>query len=199
LLFAGLGLPGAWAGSEVQAFPNWLEPRGLNLVELVGEIPEEQLQGMIISCGTATGIVVYESGTRVQDTVILTTTLYPRLYNRSNSLVTVFGCLGQTPFFDHMGSVVPASTLRSYDGGAEATGQIETMFVSGMDAQKPQDDSRAVGRYREDHYGEGLPNLQPLGPEGLTIPSNSGCRIEIPRADVYPLTGVFRLEFRAAV
>jgi hypothetical protein len=202
LLFAGLAFPAAWAGAEVQALPDWLEPRGLNLVELVGEIPEGQLQGMIISYGPGSGIVVYESGTRIQDTVILTTTIYSRLYYRDsapNDLVTVFGCLGQTPFFDHMGSVVPTSTLRIYDGGAEVTAQIKRMFVSRMDTQKPLADSTAVGRYPEDRYGEGFPDPLPLGPEGLTIPPNSGCRIELPGADVYPLTGVFRLEFPAAV
>jgi hypothetical protein len=204
-LFAGLALPATWAGAEVQALPDWLEPRGLNLVELVGDIPEEQLQGMIISYEPTSGIVVYESGTRIGNTVIITTTLYPRLYYRDwvpnpNRLLTEFGCLGQTPFFDHMGSVVPASTMRIYDSsGTEVTSQIDFMSVSRMDSQKPLANSWAVERYPEDHYGEGVPDPLPLGPDGLTIPPNSGCRIQIRGADVYPLTGVFRLEFPRAV
>ncbi len=203
VLYAGLALPAGWARAEVQALPDWLEPRGLSIAELVGEVPEEHLQGMIISYGTHSGIVVYESGTRVQDEVVLTATLYSRLYHRSsapNNLVTEFGCLGQTPYFDHMGSVVPTSTLRIYDGaGMEVTAQIERMYISRMDAQKPFDDSRAVVRYPEERYGSGSPDPLPLGPNGLTIPPNSGCRIELPGADIYPLTGVFRLEFPAAV
>jgi hypothetical protein len=203
LLFGGLALPATWAAADVQAFPDWLEPRGLSLVELVGEISEEHLQGMIISYGPGSGIVVYESGTRIQDTVILTTTIYSRLHNRDsapNNLVTGFGCLGQTPFADHIGSVVPTSTLRIYDGnGTEVTAQIETMVVSRMDAQKPMANSTVVERYPKDRYGVGLPDPLPLGPDGLTIPPNSGCRMEIPGADVYPLTGVFRLEFPAGV
>jgi hypothetical protein len=68
-----------------------------------------------------------------------------------------------------------------------------------MDAQKPLDDNRAVQRYPEDSYGAGLADPLPLGPEGLSIPPNSGCHMELPGADIYPLTGVFRLEFPAAV
>jgi len=39
----------------------------------------------------------------------------------------------------------------------------------------------------------------PLGPEGLSIPAHSGCELLIPRADHYPLVGVFRLTLEPTV
>ena len=180
------------------AFPDWLEPRGLSVIELVGQVPETYLQGMIISYDDGEGIAVYESGTRVGNTVMVTTTLYPRFstpdWATSNKL-TSFGCLGQPPRYDHMGSVVPTSTLRVYDtNGTDRTSEIKYMYITDMNTQKPSSNSGQYSRYPEDVYGTwgGTP-LPPMELEGLTIPTNSGCRIEIPGVDYYPLTGVFTL------
>jgi hypothetical protein len=183
--------------ARAQTDPAWLEPRGLSVVELVGQIDDKELRGAILSYGDGDGIVVYDAGRRLGSTVVVTTTLYPRLdlapvYYEE---LTQFGCLSQAPHYDHPGSVVPASTLRVYDAaGREVTSQIVYMTVTRMDRLLPQADSTEPFRYPRDSYGPNRPQPLPLGPDGLEIPASSGCSIIIPAANYYPLTGVFHLE-----
>ena len=189
------------APQGMAAMPDWLEPRGLGIVELVGQVSERYLQGMILSYGTGRGIVVYESGSRSGNTVELRTTIYPRRKIASDGAdLTIFGCLGQSPTSDHPGSVVPASTLRVYDrNGAEVTSEINFMAITRMGTLQPLANSTAAFRYPEDLYGPGLDYELPLDQDGLSIPSNGGCRIRIRGASYYPMTGVFTLEVAPSV
>jgi hypothetical protein len=103
------------------------------------------------------------------------------------------------PHFDHLASTIPASTLRLYDsGGLEVTSQVRHMFVTRMGCLQPIANSKQPQRYPVDLYGRGARPM-PLGPEGLRIPPNSGCRIWIDRTDLYPLTGIFTLELSPAL
>ncbi len=183
------------ANMDTAAMPAWLEPRGLSIVELVGQVPEQYLQGTILSYGTGLGIVVYESGSRSGNTVQVTTKIYPRRKMEGDFDLTVFGCLGQTPHYDHPGSVVPASTLRVYDRlGVQVTSEINFMAITRVGTRQPSADSSEPFRYPEDLYGPGLDYDLPLGADGLAIPSNGGCRIRIRGANYFPMTGVFTLE-----
>jgi len=186
------------APSASAAEPGWLEPRGLSVVDLVGQVPESILQGTVLSSVDGAGLVVYESGTRTGNQVVITTTLYPRFRAPAwlpSHKLTAFGCLGQRPYFDHMGSVVPPSKLRVYDGsGAEVTSRIQYMYITNMGLEAPSADSRSVFRYGpEDDFGPFRTHPLPVEPDGLAVPANSGCRIEIPGADYRVLTGVFTL------
>jgi hypothetical protein len=193
----------ARANQDPTAVPDWLEPRGLSVIELVGQVPDQYLQGSILSYGDFDGIVVYESGSREGSQVVVTASIYPRVETSTwapNNLITEFGCLGQSPMRDHMGSVVPASTLRVYDAsGAEVTQQIDRMFITRMGLLQPLKSSLESFRYPEDSYGPNQQYPLPLGREGLFIPPNAGCWIKIPGANYYPLTGVFTLEFKPSV
>lgn len=170
----------------------------MSIIDLVGQIPEELLRGMIISYEPTSGIVVYEAGSRTGDTVVVTTTIYPRVYTPDwppNNLVTHFGCLGQKPYYDHVGSVVPESVLRVYDSsGADVTYQIKYMDITAMGLSRPIAGSQSSVRYPVQQFGEGRPNPLPIGPDGLVIPENSGCRLLQPGVDNYPLTGVFTIK-----
>ena len=184
--------------------PEWLEPRGLSIVELVGQVSDATLQGMIISYGDNNGIIVYESGTRSGNTVVVTTTIYPRFSTpwwAPNQMLTSFGCLGQIPHFDHMGSVVPASLLQVYDpGGTDVTDQIKFMYITHMDTRQPAANSRQYDRYPPvDDYGAFRTYPLPMLPEGLNIPTNSGCHIQIPGQNYASLTGVFTLTIDSPV
>lgn len=191
------------ASAETTEMPAWLEPRGLSVIELVGLLPEASLQGTIVSYYDGSGIVAYESGSRNGNTLVITTKVYPRFYQRfwaPNNALTVFGCLGQTPYFDHMGSVVPASTLRVYDSsGREVTSEIMFMNITRMETRQPLANTTQVVRYPIVEYGPQRPNELPIGPEGLNIPANSGCQILLPGANYYPLTGVFTLTLEPAI
>jgi len=196
LLLSGLTATVAWAGPA--EFPNWLEPRALNIVDLVGEVPETILKDTIISYGDNTGIIVYQAGQRISNAVIVTTTIYPRWEMATQA--TLLGCLGQFPYYDHMGSLVPTSTLRIYDtSGADVTYSIKNMSLTQMGTQKPLANTSAYYRYAEVKYGPNQPRPLPLTPDGLLIPPNAGCRIWIPGHNLYPLTGIFRLEFPPTV
>ncbi len=200
-LLIGSVRPGALVGAEQTAFPDWLEPRGLHIVELVGQVPEDILRDTIISYGDAVGLVVYQSGTRDGNRVVLTTTIYPRVRSVAwAGILTEFGCLGQNPFYDHMGSVAPASTLRIYDAsGNDVTQRIQFMYLTDMGTRQPLAGSTAYIRYPVKNYGDaqGYSPL-PMVQDGLHIPSNAGCRIEIPGRDLYPLTGIFTLDMPPA-
>ncbi len=203
LLFAALAALVAWAAPVPAALPDWLEPRGLSPIELVGQVPDEYLQGTILSWSDWAGLVVYQSGKRNGDTVVITTTIYPRFMvvaGVPNEQMTMFGCLGQPPRFDHLATAVPTSTLRVFDGtGAEVTQQIWWLDITRMGTGQPIANSSQPFRYPEEHYGYGQPLPLPLGPDGLTIPPNSGCWIKLPGANYYPLTGVFTLHSPRAV
>jgi hypothetical protein len=205
LLIAGVAVAAlAQTGVPPAALPDWLEPRGLSIVELVGQVPDSTLQGTILSYDDGEGIVVYESGTRNGSTVVINTTIYPRFSDPgawADHKMTAFGCLGQTPRYDHMGSVVPQSYLRIRDsGGQDRTDEIQFMYLGKMDTRLPSAGSGSYARYPVDDYGPGRTYpLPPMEPAGLTIPSNSGCRLEIPYHDYYPLTGVFTVEIDPVV
>lgn len=195
--------PRAWASEDTTALPDWLEPRGLSVIEMVGLVPDEFLKGTILSYGDWDGIVVYESGSRQGNHIVVNTTIYPRLDTPDwapNNKLTLFGCLGQTPMRDHMGTVVPTSTLRVYDvSGADVTSQIEQMFVTRMELLQPLASSAYIWRYPEDRYGLNQDLPLPMSREGLVIPPNAGCWIKLFGADYYPLTGVFTLELEPTV
>lgn len=201
-----VGLCGAVVvvSADEDAMPAWLEPRGISLIELVGRVPDEYLQGTILSYGDGDGIVVYNSGSRIGNTVRISTTLYPRLTYppwAGGAPLSSFGCLGQTPHYDHQGTMVPTATLRVWDvTGQELTQQIRHMYLRHMDTLQPSASSLEPFRYPENAYGPVPGQLPlPLGPEGLVIPPNSGCRIAILGADYRQLTGVFTLEFDSDV
>jgi len=198
-LSAAKGPPLARAGTQDGPdWPAWLEARGLSLINLVGQIPEEVLHGTILSYGDNSGIVVYEAGIRTGDTVVVKATIYPRVYEvywAPNHQFTQFGCLGQKPIFDHMGSVVPASVLRVYTGtGLDVTARIQFLYIHNVGTAQPLAGSLRYNRYPVDSYGARQPYPLPMEPDGLHIPSNGGCQIQILGMDYYPLTGVFTVE-----
>ena len=204
ILLAIADLPAATLGADTQAMPEWLEPRGISVLELIGQVPDSYLQGTILSYGDGDGIVVYKSGVRNGNSVTVTATLYPRVTIppwSNGAPLSSFGCLGQTPHFDHMGTMVPKSLLRVYDAsGADITSQIYSMYLAHMDTRLPSGGSYLPLRYPQDHYSPVAGNLPlPLTDEGLAIPPNSGCRVNILGHDYRILTGVFTMEFEPSV
>ena len=105
---------------NLQSLP-WVEPRSLNITNLVGQVPDDLLRGGIISSYPWDGIVQFESSSVSEDTVVITTTIRGRLHFSETAL----GCLGQVPRSDEMGSAAPPSHLKVYTPeGSEVTPQI---------------------------------------------------------------------------
>jgi len=200
LTLCGLGLLALPAGSASlpgDASPDWLEPRGLSVVDLVGRAPDDLLAGTILSYGDSEGIVVYDAGRLDGESLVITTTIYPRTVTvpwLPRAEMAQFGCLSQAPHFDHMGSVVGASTLRLFDdNGEDITHRIVFLTVTSMNLSLPVAGSAEPFRYPRTDYGLGRPNPLPLDAEGLHLPASSGCAIGLPEAGYDVLTGVLRL------
>ena len=66
----------------------------------------------------------YESGTREGDIVTIHTRITPRFFDVGNGSRTRTSCLGMHGFFDQYPSVMPAGTVRFYDGEREVTERI---------------------------------------------------------------------------
>lgn len=120
----------AQAVSASPSAPDWLEPRGISVVDLVGLVPEAQLVDTIVSSRVGTGILQYVSGQREGNTVTVTVRVYPRYWTDGTSNATTFGCLGKPAIADEWPVAVPPSTMRLFEDGKEITSEI---LVSPMD------------------------------------------------------------------
>lgn len=150
---------------------DWLEPRGLNIVDLVGLVPESHLTDAILSFSGVGGIVQYVSGQRTGDTVVIQTRISPG-YLPNN---TIFNCLGQIAALDQWPSNVPAGRMQLFADGVDITTQIAffEFFTSGqvLPVQNTQPGQAGADRYQKNFQ-------QPSFTDGkLQLPANSGCNI----------------------
>ena len=164
--------------------PPWIEPRSLNITNLVGQVPDSLLQGVIISSYPWDGIVLFESSSLSGDTMVITTTIHGRLHYWGTTL----GCLGQVPRSDEMGSAVPQSYLRVYTpGGTEVTSQITGGSYWPATLTQPLAGTATwQGRY------DSLPLTISHSDQGLELPANVGCDLHL-SGSYTELTGVFTL------
>ncbi len=181
-----------WAQQDIQpddaTTPEWLEPRSLNIVDLVGQAPEEHLKGSVLIYETGRGILQYESGKRVGDQVEITVKITPRYFTFGENTFTKFGCLGQTAAFDQIPSTAPASTMRLFQDGQDITSSIASMSVIAAGQMLPTNNANGYLRYPEPVATPAL-----IEDGSLVIPANMGCTIIAPgRLD--ELTAVFTLD-----
>ncbi len=171
-------------------YPAWIEPRSLNITNLVGQVPDDLLKGVIISSYPWDGIVLFESSSLSGDTMVITTTIHGRLHYWGTTL----GCLGQVPRSDEMGSAVPQSYLRVYTpGGTEVTSQITGgNYWSATLTQPLAGTATWQGRY------DSLPLTISQSDQGLELPANVGCDLHL-SGSYTELSGVFTLPRPAAV
>jgi hypothetical protein len=173
---------------------DWLEPRGLNIIDMVGFVPEEYLEGVIISFTPGYGTLFYESGERIGNTVTVTATVSTRYIIDDKWTASMFGCLGQPARIDQWGSIAPATTMRVYNGDQDVTSQVSMWSYVPAGQTKPirnPEQSEKLNLYR---YWES--NLLTTGdrftPDGaFSIPANMGCELIIERQNYRELTAVF--------
>ncbi len=75
---------------------DWLEPRGLSIVDLVGVVPEEHLRGSILVFTGGSGILRYLEGRRDGNRVTIKVDVSPR-YPELSVPYTTLNCLGKRP------------------------------------------------------------------------------------------------------
>jgi hypothetical protein len=182
---------------------DWLEPRGLNIVDMVGFVPEEYLEGAIISYTPGYGILIYESGERVGNTITVTATVSTRyIIDDQGWQATMFGCLGQPARIDQWGSTSPPTTMRVYHDGQDVTDQINYLSYVPDSKSKPilnPLQSKSLNQYR---YWESalLQTADWFTPDGaLNVPANMGCEFIIEYQDYEQLTAVFVAQVKSYV
>ncbi len=166
--------------------PDWLEPRGLNIVDMVGLVPDDQLRDAILVYETGTGLVQYQSGSRTGNTVIINANLTPR-YGPG---FTVVGCLGQPAAYDQWPTYAPASTMQIFSNGRDVTSSIILFKYTPSGLVLPGADASGYLRY------ERTATLPLTSASPVSVPANGGCQILISGQNLVNLTARFTLSVR---
>ena len=153
------------AQSTIPQAVDWIEPRGINVVDLVGLVPQEHLQGAIVRFQSWFGVALYEAGERNGDIVTLT------LRMETGQRNVVF-CPGRPGERDEWPSVAPAGTARIYAGSSEITGEASWIHYYPGGQTLPIANATSNDRY---------PLIQQpvtrTADGALMIPVNMGCII----------------------
>lgn len=149
---------------------DWIEPRGINVVDLVGLVPEEHLRDAIVYFYGWFGVALYDSGERDGDVVTLTL----RMETGQRNVALCPGAPGQ---FDTWPSVAPAGTARIYAGDQEITDQASWIHYHPAGQTLPIGNAAQVDRYPLIQQ-----QLTRTPDNALEIPANTGCVIFLDNA-----------------
>lgn len=149
----------------------WLEPRGLNIVDLVGLVPDADLRGGIINYETGTGMLIYQSGSRSGNTVTINTSVIPRYFTHGQTTFTQIPCLSQHAAWDQMLSPAPASTVVITSGGRNLNGQIIALSTAPAGQVLPSGNPGDYLRYPRGATN----NVSPA--DQFPLPANNGCAL----------------------
>lgn len=178
----------------VTASVDWLEPQGINIVDLVGQVPESILAGAIISHNPGFGIVRYESGKREGNRVTITARIYPRFAVDGRWNGSLFGCLGQPARIDQIGSTTQAATLRLFESGRDVTREVDqyTYMPSGKikPVRSPRQAEGTLYRYPESV----MANTIFTGDGALVLPPNMGCELIMSFKNYRELSAIFIID-----
>jgi len=156
---------------------DWLEPRGLSIVDLVGVVPEEHLRGSILVFTGGSGILRYLEGRRDGNRVTIKVDVSPR-YPELSVPYTTLNCLGKRALYDEWPLTVPASTMRIFQNGRDISAEVSSTFHYYRAGQmQPSNDARET-RYKA--YETPFVALERTADGALKIPANMGCTIYIP-------------------
>jgi hypothetical protein len=175
----------------VAAVPDWLEPHGLHVVDLVGAVPEEQLRDAIVTASPSSGIAQYLEGSREGNRVTIKVRLWPR-YLKSPGDYTLIGCLNNRVYSDYWATTVPEAKMRVYSGSRNITQRIAGGSITPAGWVHP-----AGGAIDKDRYA-----APPIGPmqsaDEVLIPANRGCLLFI-EGRHSDLTAVFTYNFEKKI
>ncbi|OQA46770.1 MAG: hypothetical protein BWY52_00560 [Chloroflexi bacterium ADurb.Bin325] len=174
---------------------DWLEPQGINIVDLVGQVPDSILAGAIISYTPGYGIVRYESGKREGNIVTITAKIYPRYVVSGGWNGSLFGCLGQPARIDQLGSATQPAIVHLFANGRTVTREVDlyTYVPSGKikPIRNPRQ-SEATNQYRY-HESEMIPTTFTVD-GALIIPPNMGCEFIMSFKNYRELGAVFIID-----
>lgn len=155
---------------------DWLEPRGISVVDLVGLVPEEHLRDTIVSWHVGGGMLQYISGQRVGNTVTVNVRVYPRYWTDGTANVSIFNCLGKPSLADEWTTAVAPATMRVFDNGTDVTAQVgSTMDYVPAGQNLPNTGASGWWRY-EFLWGQ----RTVFATDGsIEVPTNMGCKYTI--------------------
>ena len=153
---------------------DWLEPHGVSIIDLVGEVPEEVLRDAIVVYSN-NGMLQYLSGQRTGNTVTINTRVTPRYAGSGASEHSLVNCLGQPALTDSWPIVSPAGVMRVYENGVEITGEAWLQRFAPGGRMQPLHNPNTF------RYPEGDTTVVQLTEDGaIPIPENRGCAIVFP-------------------
>ena len=168
--------------------PEWLEPEGISVIDLVGNVPEAHLKDAIITY-SGLGIVQYVAGQRQGDQVTIDVLISPRYFEASIGTVTQFSCLGDRGWVDSWSTIAPASEFRLFYEGADITQNILGINTLPAGKLQPVTGTRGGNRYGQLVYSD--PVFLDNG--SLLMPAHRDCTVYI--AGEYPaLSGRYILQ-----
>ena len=166
---------GASATNAPQA--DWLEPRGINVVDLVGLVPEDHLRDTIVTWHVGGGLLQYVSGQRSGNTVTVTVNVFPRYWTDGTNSASIFNCLGKASLADEWTSAVAPSRMRVYENGNDVTAQV----MATMDYVPPGQNLPGVGASGWWRYDFAWGQKTVFATDGsIEVPANMGCKFILP-------------------
>ena len=151
--------------------PEWLEPRGLSVLDFVGQVPEEHLRGSILVFDEA-GVVQYLSGRRNGDQVTIEVSMTPY---RSPQFTEIW-CLGRRPLFDEWPVAVPPSQMRVFSAGADVTNQVGSMWYFPAAQERPVRGSLPTSGPVERYADNRSTPVTRTADGAINVPANMGCK-----------------------
>lgn len=171
LMMSMLPVMPAVAADEVAgaALPEWVEPNGLSVVDMIGDVPESHLRNAIIGAFPGGSFLQYISGERTGDKVTVRTkvTSWVEL-----DQLTRFTCLGSVALVDSWGLVGPVATVRILQGNRDVTDRVLNMAYVPTGVIQPVGDATTL------RYGDVV--IYPkkyTGTGALELPAQMGCVI----------------------
>lgn len=164
------GVP-SYADDSAAAQVEWMEPHGVSIIDMIGEVPEDVLRDAIIMYSN-TGMLQYVSGERSGNRVTVNVRVTPRYGGAGDSAHTLVGCLGQPALTDSWPIVSPTGTMRVYENGSEITSEAWLQRFAPGGRIYPINDPDDF------RYPEGDTTGVQLTAEGeIPFPVNRGCAI----------------------
>lgn len=164
--------PATDATAQTIPAPPWLEPRGLAVYEMVGQVDEEELRGAMIVNQPGSGVLLYDHGTRNGDQVEITVQVVPGHVTWGGVSHTRIGCLGQIATSDTWPVASPEALMDIFAGGLAVHQAVDFIDYYPAGLRQP-----VAGPDEWDRYG--WERIEPtFAPDGsLLLPPNLGCSI----------------------
>ena len=164
------------SAADIAEAPAWLEPRGLSVLDLVGQVPEEQLRGSILVFDEA-GVTQYLRGERNGDRVTIEVSMSSYVDEVG---YTEFTCLGRRAILDEWPVPVPPSEMRLFSAGKDVTAQIwPTLRYHPAAQAEPIRGPNASGRleryFEYGFEGSNQANVVRAADGAIAVPANMGC------------------------